>query len=77
MLRSLATWRRDRETIPLADQIVPLVAQAGPQGITRGEIGHAVGLDREVLDQLLDGLVRFGLLVVTDLNGVRVYRQAR
>jgi hypothetical protein len=75
-LRSFKSWR-DRETIPLADRIMPIIAQRGAQGMSRGEIGRIVDLERDVLDQLLDGLVRFGLLIMTDMNGVRYYRQAR
>ena len=75
MLRSLASWRRDRRTTPLADTILPLVARYGPHGITRGDIGRLVPLERDTLDNLLDGFVRAGLLTMTDVNGVRVYRR--
>jgi len=33
--------------------------------MTRRQIGHALDLDREVLGQLLDGLVSAGLLILT------------
>jgi hypothetical protein len=64
---------RDRTT-PLADKIVPMVAQAGIRGMTRGQIGSVIGLDRDVLDALLNGLVRFGQLAVALEDDVRVYR---
>ena len=73
-LRTFHTWR-NRETIPLADQIVPIIAQRGAQGMSRGEIGRLVPLERDTLDDLLDGFVRAGMLVVTDVNGVRAYRR--
>lgn len=62
--------------MPAADKVVPLIAQAGHAGITRGEIGKAVGddLDRDALDNLLAGLVEFGLLAVTRENGLLVFR---
>lgn len=67
-----------REHVPVADLLVPLVAQAGQVGMTRGEIGKAVGddLDRDALDDLLEGLVQFGLLTVTRENGLLVFRAA-
>ena len=79
--QSFLTWiqQRDRERrdhIPAADLVVPLVAQAGKAGMTRSEIGKAVGddLDRDALDDLLSGLVEFGLLAVTRENGLLVFR---
>jgi hypothetical protein len=76
-----ASWvqRRDRERrehVPVADLIVPLIAQAGDAGRTRGEIGKSVGddLDRDALDALLAGLVEFGLLTVARENGIEVFR---
>jgi hypothetical protein len=70
---------RDRQQqghVPAADLVVPLVAQAGRRGMTRGEVGKAVGddLDRDALDDLLAGLVEFGLLAVTRENGLLVFR---
>lgn len=73
--RSWARRRQGRDELtPEADKVVPLVAQAGQRGMTRGEIGGVIDLDREALDALLAGLVRFGLLAVTWENGVQVFR---
>lgn len=74
---SFTSWfkRRDHST-PQADQIVPVIARAGPAGMTRGQIGGVIELSRDVLDALLDGLVRFGLLTVRLEDGVRVFRVA-
>jgi hypothetical protein len=76
-----ASWvkRRDRERrehVPVADRVSPLVAQAGQPGMTRSEIGKALGddLDSDALDDLLAGLVEFGLLAVTKENGLLVFR---
>lgn len=60
--------------MPEADKIVPLVAQAGHVGMTRYEIGGVIDLERESLDRLLAGLTRFGMLKVSQENGVLVYR---
>lgn len=44
--------------------------------MNRQQIGSAVDLDRDTLDQLLQGLVDFGLLTITWENGLPVYRAA-
>ncbi len=68
--------RRRREHVPAADLVVPLVAHAGPAGMTRSEIGKAIGgdLDHDAVDDLLAGLVGFGLLTIARENGLFVYR---
>jgi hypothetical protein len=78
-----ASWvkRRDREQrehVPVADRVFPLVAQAGHRGMTRSEVGKALGddLDSDALDDLLAGLVEFGLLAVTREKGLLVFRAA-
>lgn len=38
------------------------------------QIGNAIKLDREVLNQLLDGMVGMGFLTVAREGGVPVYR---
>jgi hypothetical protein len=70
--------RRQHDHVPAADKVVPLIAHAGHAGMTRGEINKAVGddLDRDALDDLLAGLVEFGLLAVTRENGLLVFRAA-
>jgi hypothetical protein len=42
--------------------------------MTRKQIGNAVDLDRNVLNQLLDGMVGMGLLTVAWEDGMPVYR---
>ncbi len=74
-----STWVRRRDDqrrghVPHADRIVPLVAGAGPIGMTRRQLGHAVPLAPAVLDQLLDALVRFGSLTATSEGDAVVYR---
>jgi len=70
--------RQRRDHVPVADLIVPLVSQAGPAGMTRGEIGAGIDadLDHDAVDDLLAGLVEFGLLTVTKENGLLVFRAA-
>ena len=66
--------QRRRHLAPEADRILPLIAAAGTVGMNRKQLGSAVDLDRDVLDQLLAGLVEIGMLAVTWEGGVRVYR---
>ena len=42
--------------------------------MTRRQIGNAIELDRDTLDQLIAGLVGIGLLTVAWERGVPVYR---
>jgi hypothetical protein len=77
--QSFTAWVQRRERaghghVPDSDRIVPLIAQAGSRGMTRREVGHAVRLEPDDLNHLLDALVRFGLLVVGRESGVPVYR---
>ena len=78
MNHSFESWVRHRhgmdDVTPEADKIVPLVAAAGASGMSRRQLGNAIKLDRDVLDELLAGMVRSGLLTVTWENGVPVFR---
>jgi len=71
---SFRIWEQTRRLQPQADTILPMIAAAGVYGMSRKQLGHALALDREVLDQLLDGLVSFGLLTVATGPGGPVYR---
>ena len=74
-LPSYSTWiQKQKAKPPEADRLIPLIHQAGAAGISRGEIGSAIKLDRDVLNDLLAGLVRFGVLTVVDQGGLRSYR---
>lgn len=74
-LPPFSSWiQKQQIKTPEADRLLPLISQAGPQGISRGELGKAINLDREVLDDFLNGLVRIGVVRVTDQNGIRVYQ---
>jgi hypothetical protein len=75
MISSFKSWeRRRRHLAPKADSILPLVASAGSEGMNRRQLGNAVHIDRDVLDQLLSGLVNIGLLKLAWENGVTIYR---
>jgi len=75
VLPTFSTWIQKREVKPPeADRLLPLIAQAGKQGMNRGQIGAATTLERDVLDSFLDGLVRVGVLTVVDQGGLRIYR---
>jgi hypothetical protein len=75
MISSFNTWeRRRRHLAPEAERILPFIAAAGWSGMTRRQIGNAIELDRDTLDQLIAGLVGIGLLTVAWERGVPVYR---
>jgi hypothetical protein len=75
MIHSFKSWEQRRRNIsPEADRILPLVKAAGVYGMSRRQLGSAVDLDHDVLDQLLAGMVNVGMLTVaTSINGP-VYR---
>lgn len=76
-LAPFSSWIQRRQiTIPEADKLLPLISQSGATGISRGELGKAIKLDRQVLDEFLDGLVAVGVVRVGLVNGIRVYRAA-
>jgi hypothetical protein len=75
MISSFKTWEKQRRHLaPEAERILPLVAAAGTAGMNRFQLGNAVDLNRETLDQLIAGLVGIGLLTVAWERGVPVYR---
>jgi hypothetical protein len=77
MPHSFTSWLRHRHgsdnLTPEADKIVPLIVRSASK-MNRKQLGNAIDLEREVLDELLDGLVRSGLLTVADENGFKVFR---
>jgi DNA-binding IclR family transcriptional regulator len=76
MPHSFTSWlaRRRRQGQPEADRLLSLIAAAGPVGMSRKQLGDAISLERDGLDQLLDGLVQSGILAVADEGGIRVFR---
>lgn len=74
MISSFKSWERRRQLAPEAERSLPLVAAAGSAGMNRFQLGNAIDLNRETLDQLLAGLVGIGLLTVAWERGVPVYR---
>ncbi|MGE3408656.1 MAG: hypothetical protein AB7I37_17690 [Pirellulales bacterium] len=76
-LPPFTTWvQKQQIKTPEADRILPLISQSAAKGISRGELGKAIKLDRQVLDDFLDGLVRVGVVRVDLVNGIRTYRAA-
>lgn len=74
-LPPFTTWIQRRQIhIPESDKLLPLVAHAGQQGMSRAEIGKAINLERNVLDSFLNGLVQVGVLTVSVEHGVRTFR---
>lgn len=75
MISSFKTWEKQRRHLaPEAERILPLVAAAGTAGMNRFQLGSAVDLNRETLDQLIAGLVGIGLLTVAWERGMPIYR---
>lgn len=75
MKYSFRLWERERRHLaPEPDRVLPLVQAAGAVGMTRKQLGGAVDLERDVLDDLLAGLVNAGLLTFGWENGLPVYR---
>jgi len=71
---SFTSWeKRRRHLAPESERILPLIAAAGSAGMNRGQIGNAVQLDRQVLDELLAGMVEIGLLTVMWRDGLPIY----
>lgn len=72
---SFKSWKKRRkQQAPEADRILPMIAAAGSVGMTRRQIGNAVELDQEVLEELLARMVEVGLLNVIWRDGLPVYR---
>jgi len=72
---SFTYWeRRRRHIAPEPERILSLLKAAGSAGMTRKQLGAAVDLDRDVLDELLAGLVSAGLLAQAREGGGPVYR---
>jgi len=59
---------------PEPERILPLLKAAGTAGMTRQQVGAAVDLDRDVLDELLAGFVSAGLPTQAREGGGPVYR---
>ena len=75
MNSSFKAWeKRRRQLAPEAENTFPLVAAAGRSGMTRKQLGNAIELDQEVLNELLSGMVEIGLLAVIWRDGMPVYR---
>ena len=49
--------------IPEADKIVPIITSAAA-GMNRKQIGHAINIDRDSLDEILNGLIEIGWIRV-------------
>jgi hypothetical protein len=75
---TFAGWLRGHQSrpvrVPEATRLLQLVAAAGPAGVSRGQLGGALHLPREVLDQLLDALVQAGQLRRAAEGGLDVYQ---
>ena len=76
--RSIRSWvqRRDKSRdrlIPESDKVALVVAQTGPQGITRFKLGRSIKLNPHVLNGLLDALVNSGPLTRSWHGEIQVF----
>ena len=74
MKYSFKSYAQKRHRAPEADRLLPIISASGRVGMNRGQIGSAVKLDRDILDELLDGLVQIGMLTISWEIGSPVYR---
>lgn len=73
---TFAHWlaRREQQTeVPETTRLFQLIAQAGTAGIRRRDLGKAITLDRDVLDDLLAAMVAAGQVEVGEVGGERIY----
>jgi len=76
METSFLAWletRTQRPELPEVTRLLQLLAQAGANGIRRRDLGKAITLDRDVLDDLLAAMVAAGQIEVAEVGGERVY----
>ncbi len=81
-MSNFAAWLTEREShdrpspiLAAPYSVVPTIAAAGPQGISRGELGKIVGLDApHLLDSLLQAYVGIGWITATEEGGRIIYR---
>jgi len=66
------TDKKPGPVMPQADQVWVLIRDAGRKGISRGELGAAIDLERETLDDVIQALT--GRVKVSMKRGQRIYR---
>ena len=71
---SFKSWERRRRKLPESERLLPLLRAAGATGMTRLQVGNAIELDRDTLDELLGGLVGAGMLILARDTRGPVYR---
>lgn len=74
MSYTFSHWLRQRHLRHDSDNILPLVAAAGSQGISRKALGSVIDLDPNTLDGLLATMTALGMLSINIVDGVPVYR---
>ncbi len=74
MALTFSEWQYRRLDVPEADRLILMISASGSTGMDRKQIGAATRLDRDLVDELLAGLVSAGQLVLAWQNGSPVYR---
>jgi hypothetical protein len=72
------SWLEDHRLheVPDATTLAILIARSGAAGVSREEIGRALGVPSEALEPLLRAMVASGQVVMLRVNGRLVYRMA-
>jgi hypothetical protein len=79
---SFMKWMKLRRSqppkeLPESDRLMHVIAAAGPQGISRGDLGKEIQLGPETIDALLDSLVGLRqVTIVFQQDGTAVVRAA-
>lgn len=77
MKYAFSHWLRQRHLRHDGDNILPLVAAAGDQGISRKALGSVIDLEPNTLDGLLATMTALGMLAVNIQDGVPIYHTTR
>lgn len=75
-MQTFKTWLENRQSAPLipeADRLIGLILSAGSAGVSRAELS-GIALPREVIDELLNSLLRLGMIRATGSGQTAVYR---
>ena len=72
---SFLKWLEHRvEEIPDATELAIVIARSGAAGMSRDDLGAALQISPETLEDLLSALVASGQVAVVKVNGQLVYR---
>ena len=79
-MTTFANWLTERESLDISPvltppwSVVPTIAAAGAKGMSRAELGKAIGLEPHLLNRLLSELISIGWITATEEGGWTIYR---